>query len=217
MGESMRPLQKLGILTAVAHTGCQVVLHTDDSSLYIPNVEVRVRTFPTEVKGNPFCEDASLLRSRISHLKDIIRLQILYEEGGIYSDLDVLWMKDPWSLLHHKVVIGFGNKSYKILCNAVMMAEPKQEAILQYLNWTVEQYPPKKYWNMANPWKLWKDRPEVKMVDKYYFFPRHYSDKSDYTLQQVEKSICCHLFCSFENPVQGELLEILKNEFDIGI
>jgi hypothetical protein len=213
LGETLSELQTLGILSAVLNTKCRVVLHTDDASIYLPGVETRVRTFPTVINGHPFDKEEDvnhLYGKRVSHLKDVIRLEILYEEGGIYSDLDVLWLRHPLRFLDKKVVIGFQHKPYKTLCNAVMMAEPRQEAIKQYLDWTVSIYPPQKYWIPANPWKLWKDRQEVTCIDKYHFFPRRYTDESPYTWEQLEKATCCHLYQSNHFKVEGAVLEALR-------
>ena len=213
LGEQLSELQKLGILSAVKNTNCRVILHTDDPSIQLPGVELRIRTFPTHINGKVFNKDEDVNHvwgKRVSHLKDVIRLEILYEEGGIYSDLDVLWMRHPWRFLDNKVVIAYQTKAYKTLCNAVMMAEPKQEAIKQYLDWTVSIYPPKKYWIPANPYKLWKDRAEVKMIDKYNFFPRRWTDESPYTFEQLEKATCVHLYQSGNLEVEGEVIDLLK-------
>jgi mannosyltransferase OCH1-like enzyme len=181
--------------TAVLNTNCKIVLHTDDKDIAsISGVEIRYRSFPTVMNNILINYKEQLpVGERVSHIKDIIRLEILYEEGGIYSDCDVVWLRNPWEYWDKKIVIGYTNQHYKILCNAIIMSEPKQEALLQYKNWAISQYPSKKYWIPANPYKLWKDNKDVTMVKRHLFFPMRYNHKKPLTLEDCSKSICCHL------------------------
>lgn len=218
LGEHLSELQELGIRSAVQNTSCKVVLHTDDTSICIPGVETRYREFPKEINGVKFNKDEDVHHvwgKRVSHLKDVVRLQILYEEGGIYSDLDVLWLRHPWRFLDNRVVIGFQAEQYKTLCNAVMMAEPKQEAIKQYLDWTISIYPPKKYFIPANPYRLWKEREEVLMVKKHHFFPRPYTTEEPYLFEKLEKATCVHLYQSGNLKVEGEVVDLLRKQLKI--
>jgi hypothetical protein len=213
LGETLNSLQEMGILSAVLNTNCKVILHTDDTSICLPGVETRYREFPTKINGVDFNKDENVNHvwgKRVSHLKDVVRLQILYEEGGIYSDIDVLWLRHPWRFLEEKVVIGFQNKSYHTLCNAVMMAEPKNEAIKKYLDWTISIYPPKKYWIPANPYKLWKDNPDICMVDKYHFFPLPWSKKIEHSFTRLEKATAVHLYQSGGLVIEGDVIDVLR-------
>ena len=137
--------------------------------------------------------------SCLAHLCDILRLEILYEHGGIYSDLDVIWLRNPIEYFKHKIVIGFTNSSYKILCNAVMMAEKEHPALLQYRDWLISIMPCKKYWTPANPYKLWKDNLDVTMVGRKEFFPIPYNRMDTLEFEKVKNSICVHLFCSMND------------------
>ena len=214
MGETLNELQRLCLYSAVLHTNCKVVLHTDDPTIRLKGIETRLRTFPTQIKGHSVQEDIPQGK-RISHLKDIVRLEILHEEGGIYSDLDCIWLKDPWPLLDCKVAIGYTNKGYRVLCNAVILSEAKQPALLEYRDWILDTWPPKKYWTPANPYKLWEKREEVKLLDRYLFFPRTYKDTSEIHFADVEKSFCIHLYMSFKNPVAGSLLDLIRTEVEM--
>lgn len=214
LGEEMRDLYRLCILSAVLNTSCKVVLHTDDPSIQLPRVETRVRSFPTQINGhlfNPHEEVNHNVGGRVSHLKDVVRLEILYEEGGIYSDLDVLWLRNPFYLLDSEVVIGYQHKGYKTLCNAVLFAQPHHPAIKDYLDWTISIYPPKKYWIPANPYKLWKEKyPSLTYLDPVHFFKRVYSDTRPYSLEKLQKSTAIHLCQSFGGRVSGSLIDSLK-------
>jgi len=207
------------IRTAVQNTTCKVVLHTDDKTIKpIPGVEIRYRVFNKEIKGIPFNPDDTMEykgeAKRVAHISDIVRCDILYEEGGIYSDMDVLWLRNPWEFWDKKVVIGFTNASYKILANSVIMAEPKQKAIKDYHDWLVEIYPSKKYWVPANPYKLWQNDPSVTMVGKHYWFPVGWDKIKNLKLENIERSIAIHVFSSMGGDTKGELFTMLEKDMD---
>lgn len=217
-GEHPTDEQLFGVKTAVLNTTCKVILHTDDATIdKIPGVEIRKREFPTEINGVPFNPDDKIEYAgdarRVSHVKDIVRLEILYKEGGVYSDLDVLWLRNPWEFWDKRVVIGFTNKGYKILANAVMMARPGEKALMTYHAWLTEIYPSKKYWIPANPYKLWKDDPSVTMAEKYIFYPVSWKDASQVTFEDVQKSVAIHEFASMGGNSKGEVVEALRKDY----
>jgi hypothetical protein len=57
-----------------------------------------------------------------AHQTDLVRLQVLFEQGGIYLDLDVLCLRPFAPLLEHPAVMGW--EAQWGLCNAVVLAEP---------------------------------------------------------------------------------------------
>lgn len=216
LGETLPDLYKLCILSAVISTKCKVVLHTDDPTIALPQVETRLRHFPQKINNVAFDPNEDVHHkqgSRVSHLKDIVRLEILYSEGGIYSDLDMIWLRHPWFHLQKKVVMGYQTKGYKTLCNAVIFSEPKHPAIKDYLDWTISIYPPKKYWLPANPYKLWEKksyRNELTYIERYEFFDRRFRDESEYSLEKIQRSTGIHLWQAGRIKVEGPLIEELK-------
>src|SRR5690242_9005111 len=82
-----------------------------------PMIEVRRITAPREIFGNPIMHFA--------HRADIVRLERLLHEGGIYLDADVFVHRDFDDLLGHQAILGRqlvdGGKPG--LCNAVILAE----------------------------------------------------------------------------------------------
>lgn len=222
LGESLTDTFKFCILSAVKNTSCQVVLHTDDKRARLPGVETRLRKFPNKINGVLFDPDRPLdigdgigAPKAVSHLKDIIRLEILYKEGGIYSDLDIVWLRNPIELMDKKVAIGFSNKSYKVLQNSTIFAEKGQEAIKMYMDWLISIFPCKRYATPANPYKLWKDRKEVFMAEKYLLNPVKFSETADIKWTDIECSICFHLSLCKKQPYGGEAIDGLK-EFILG-
>ncbi len=71
---------------------------------------------PTSVFGNPLCH--------VAHQADVLRLDILLEQGGIYLDLDTITARSFSDLLHHETVLGEERVDGKLvgLCNAVIAA-----------------------------------------------------------------------------------------------
>lgn len=74
--------------------------------------------------------DSSLAAFRYAHLADFARLQILLDEGGIYADIDTLflrpiprqWLQHDCILGREKVIEGAGQDGS--LCNAWIAAKP---------------------------------------------------------------------------------------------
>jgi len=67
----------------------------DKAKSYLTLVQVEA---PTEIFGNPI--------THVAHKADIIRLQALYENGGIYMDMDTICVKSFEPLLNEKTVLG---------------------------------------------------------------------------------------------------------------
>ncbi len=217
LGKPIPDSALIGIRTALLHTTCKIILHTD-VDFQMEGVEIRKITLPQVINGVPFKEETNLWGyegngHRISHVKDIKRLEILYEEGGIYSDMDVLWLRNPIEFFNKKVVIGWSNKAYKVLINCVMMAEPKNDAIKRYLEWVTSIYPPKKYWTPANPYKLWKDLPDICYAERYKFCVKPWNKLNNINWADIEKSVCLHLCHSLDSTFSGEVAEYLRVKF----
>ena len=109
--------------------------------------------------------------NKIAHMADIIRINKLYERGGIYFDIDTISYNSYHSLLDNDCVMGEeGNYG---LCNAIMLSKPKSE----FLKLWIDQY--EKYfkpdgWNEASvllPKLLADDNPNlITVVGEECFF-----------------------------------------------
>lgn len=187
-GGEWKDIYKYGIYSVLKNTTMKPILHTDDKSIALEGVEIR------------YVEDnyKTLNVSCIAHKSDIIRCDILYQEGGIYSDFDVIWLRNPTEHFKKNLVIGYSNKSYKILCNAVIMSVKGNQLLLDYRNWLLSIMPCKKYWIPANPYNLWKDK-DVFFAEKKDFFPIRYDNTDTFTYDDVKNSICVHLFSSMND------------------
>ena len=200
---------------ALLNTAFDIYIHSNKNISYPkhPRITFILSDVEFTIKGIPFVEDnpkySGKNGKRIAHISDIFRLEVLYKYGGVYSDFDVLWLRNPWEYMDNKLVIGYSNKTYKILCNAVMMSEKEHPCILEYKNWLVDIYPCPKYWIPANPYKLWKDKKNITFVDKHIFFPIKWNQTSNLTLDKIHKSIAVHEFASNQSCFTGEVYDKL--------
>lgn len=83
------------------------------------------REYPEQVKQ----------RWKVSHLADALRLDILFKEGGIYLDMDVISLR-PFDDIRHgerDVVLGHEGGDRRGLCNAVILARPNASFIARWI------------------------------------------------------------------------------------
>lgn len=83
----------------------------------IPNIIFEKVEVPTHIGKKPL--------KKVAHKADIIRMQKLYERGGIYMDIDTISVKPYKHLLKNKVVLG--KQGDDGICNAIMMTEKNSE------------------------------------------------------------------------------------------
>lgn len=118
-------LEYLSLLSALKNTPYQIYLHTnlqpgqagiyDPFSLHHERFSILQQPFICEYRG---------IKVRPATLSDILRIKILEQYGGIYSDLDILWFKPiPFDLSHVRLLSTWQNQSYKILTNWILAAE----------------------------------------------------------------------------------------------
>ncbi|RNA40428.1 hypothetical protein BpHYR1_013646 [Brachionus plicatilis] len=115
-------------------------------------------------------------QSPIQHLADVARLEVLYEEGGIYSDFDILWVKplDKFRYMNVDLIASNDLTSYcyefpfNIQIGA-FMAPKKSEFLRLWLNGYKEKYHlfPGDYVavSMCEPYKLYEKYPHKVFID----------------------------------------------------
>lgn len=97
-----------------------------------PKLRLR-RIDPEELVCKYRYEDRSVAAFRYAHLADFSRLRILLEEGGIYADIDTLFLRPfPSSWLSRQFILGQekappGANDGGSLCNAWIAAAPGAE------------------------------------------------------------------------------------------
>ena len=81
---------------------------------------------PDQIFGNPL--------AHVAHQSDVLRLQVLISDGGIYLDTDTICCKSFDNLLHEKCVLGLQGCGHSVgLGNAVILAEPNSEFLRLWL------------------------------------------------------------------------------------
>jgi mannosyltransferase OCH1-like enzyme len=152
---------------------------------------------PEEVFGNKLFHAA--------HKSDVLRIQILKENGGIYMDLDIICKKPFFPLYKYNFVMGKQGKWRKMgLCNGVILAEKNAEFLSIWYNEykTFRSKGHDKYWaehSVLRPLLLSKKFPDLIHIEPYdsFHFPLYYS----FSLKKIfEKCIdfpnayCHHLW-----------------------
>jgi len=112
-----------------------------------PQLELK-RIEPDKFISSYSYEDDSIGKYRYAHLADISRLEIIIEYGGIYADIDTLFVnKIPDRFFKQKFVMGREKVDWETpaarevggsLCNAWMMGEPDAEFAKLWLARTYE-------------------------------------------------------------------------------
>lgn len=137
-----------------------------------------------------------------AHQADFIRLRVLEEHGGIYADMDTLFVKPyPTDLSNQEFVIGTEGQlidddgsSYPSLCNALMMAKPNSEFVSTWLEHMYEVFDgtwSKHSCQAASKLAEEFDKQQITVVPQHFFF------KHDFTAQGIET-----LFRGFDHDTE---------------
>lgn len=129
----------------------------------IPNIIFEKINVPTHIGKKPL--------KKTAHKADIIRMQKLYERGGIYMDIDTISVRPYKQLLKNKVVLGKEDKNK--ICNAIMMTEKKSEFFKIWMD-NYEKHFVSDGWGEASvilPKLLYEEnKDKVKLMDEDVFF-----------------------------------------------
>ena len=139
----------------------------------------------------------------IAHKSDVLRLQILKDKGGIYTDMDVLFKKPFGHLLKYNFVMGKQGKFRRMgLCNGVILADKNSEFLrIWYEEFRYFRSKGKdKYWaemSVRKPLELSVKYPDLIHVEPYYSF--HYPLYYGFHLKRIfrkkydyPKALCHH-------------------------
>jgi len=112
--------------TAIRNTSYKVILHTN----LLADTETEAECNPYTLIGvdDKFAIQLEEFRTDLpvspASLSDLYRLSILHREGGIYSDMDMLWFRDiPEDLSSVKLFGAWENQSYKCAVNGLFGCE----------------------------------------------------------------------------------------------
>lgn len=79
---------------------------------YCPDYEIKEWNESNfDINVNTFCKEA-YENKKYAFVSDVARLEILYNEGGIYVDADVEFIRNIDELLSHRVIVGYEQQAY---------------------------------------------------------------------------------------------------------
>lgn len=125
-------IEYLCLKSALKNTPYDVVLHTNlkpgEAGIYCPYDLVSNRF---SIDYQPYSCQYKGVEVRAATMSDILRIRILQEQGGIYSDIDMLWLNPiPKDYLKNSLLGIWENQSYKILTNSVIACEREYDFTL---------------------------------------------------------------------------------------
>lgn len=85
-----------------------------------------------DINSHPFCK-AAYEAKKWAFVSDYIRAYVIYNEGGIYLDTDVLVLENFDKFLNHKAFVGFENLNHPF--TAVFGAQKKHPLLKDMLNY----------------------------------------------------------------------------------
>lgn len=85
-----------------------------------------------DMESHPFIKQAYAAK-KWAYVSDYIRAYVIYHEGGIYLDTDVLVLDDLTEFLNHRAFVGFETPDYPF--TAVFGAEPQHPLLKDLLDY----------------------------------------------------------------------------------
>ncbi|XP_005101096.1 uncharacterized protein LOC101852251 [Aplysia californica] len=116
-----------------------------------------------------------VLNQFLYHFSDLVRLQVLYLNGGIYLDMDMIVLRDLDPLLEHKVTLGILDNEPRV-GNAFIMASAGSDFILEWYENYTDYKNTNRFWNSLKiPGKIWlKNASRVHMESERLYHPSWY-------------------------------------------
>ena len=152
------------------------------------------RIEPNKIITDYQYSDLELNKYRYAHLADFERLRILEEEGGIYADIDTLFLRPlPKSWFKQDFILGVERPPLGAegsLCNAWIASAPGAKFCRLWLEGMFQAFDGT--WSNHStilPYKLWKQHPElvdVKPDTAFYALDHSPQEIDALFLQQVE-------------------------------
>lgn len=128
--------------------------------------------------------------TRYAHKADIVRLDLMNEQGGIYLDIDTICLRPLTALMKYDYVMGIQGDNYG-LCNAVMMSKPNTEFGRQWYK-SYESFT--QQWDLHSvkvPYNLAQSYPITILPNDAFFYPL-WDPFPDLVLSNQINYDCCH-------------------------
>jgi len=143
----------------------------------MPNFEIKLHNESNTNFDTPLLQYLYKQKSW-AFISDYIRLRILYEEGGIYLDVDMEVLQSFEPLLDHSVFLGYESKER---LNSSVLGSHAQEAFLKAcMDYMDQHFLEKKPYQiapevMSNVYASYVDK--VTVLQESYFYPYNPYDK----------------------------------------
>ena len=164
-----------------------------DKLKLIPTIKLVKIDIPTHIGGKKI--------EKTAHKADWVRMNMLYNKGGVYLDIDTICVK-PWKHLFNKDVV-LGKEVPNGICNAIMFTKPKSDFFKLWLDKYESHFNPNG-WREASivlPERLSKEYPNlVTLKDADVFFLPNYTETKKIFVDNKEipkNLISLHLWESF--------------------
>lgn len=139
---------------------------------------------------------------------DVLRLQILQEQGGAYLDIDLISLKPFGDLWNESCVLGIENQEGTSITNAVILAEPNHEFINVWLERTGMNLTDRPWaWHgVCLPYEIYKEQDwsSVRLEPRSSFMPFDFRDPYIFTddpsaVENLEHSYTMHMWDTIWN------------------
>ncbi len=218
-GEPFNLMHQIAVLSAVDKIKPEQAFfyyrHLSDS----PEFEA-VRGYLTLRKLPPADKEAPM---HFAHQTDLLRLQLLHDEGGIYLDLDTVTVKGFDQLLVHPFTIGIqGRTLVDGLCNATLLAQPRNAFVRGWLDAYARFTDEWDLFSVRLPYVMWRSGRWVAHVEPYssFHWPTWRNDGLKAMFEQdieFPAAYSHHLWESRSYPLYfggrsaGQMLDRIKN------
>ncbi len=135
--------------------------------------------FNEELKNNRFLREC-YERELWAFVSDYMRVKILYEEGGVYLDTDMLLLKDISSLLTNNLFVGYEDNEH--VNAAILGCNPKNEFLKKVMDFYEKEIWEQPLWTIPKIFTyVLNENPdleaEMTIYPKDFFYPYHYSEE----------------------------------------
>jgi hypothetical protein len=160
--------QHLAIKAVLLRLGpVSVKLHSyslNQDNVWWRPIKHRVMLVTHEPRPTLRTTDGHLHKLRLAHQSDILRLEILHEEGGIYLDIDVYALQSFHQLMGSTkdLVMGHEGGNRSGIGNAVIVARPRSPFIGRWLATYEESFD-----NRPQMWNHHSVKVPAKMAERY--------------------------------------------------
>lgn len=171
-----------------------------------------------DIDAHPFTKEAYKSK-KWAFVSDYIRAKVLYEEGGIYLDTDILLLNNFDELLYNDAFVGFENENY-IFTAVIGMKQkhPFMKDILDYYDSVKFEYHKENEMDYVNTrifTNILKEKYKLKLNNKNQLLKENIQVYSDKILCNPSKeSISIHVFTGtwMENKhsIKFKLVKFMK-------